>query len=34
MTAGKFRDVSTWFAATFVSMLLLSAATTTHPILI
>jgi hypothetical protein len=34
MKADKIRTVSTWFAAAFVSMLLLTAATTTHPILI
>jgi hypothetical protein len=34
MTADKFRTVSTWVAATFVSVLLMAAATTTHPVLI
>lgn len=34
MTADKFRTMSTWMAAMFVSALLLTAATTAHPILI
>jgi hypothetical protein len=34
MTADIFRTVSTWVAATFVSVLLMAAATTAHPVLI
>jgi hypothetical protein len=34
MTATKFRTVSTWVAAMFVSVLLMAAATTSQPILI
>lgn len=34
MTADKFRTVSTWIAASFVSVLLMAAATTSHPVLI
>jgi hypothetical protein len=34
MTADKFRTASTWVAAMFVSVLLLAAATTSHPVLI
>jgi hypothetical protein len=34
MTADKFRTATTWVAAMFVSVLLMAAAATTHPILI
>lgn len=34
MTADKFRTASTWVAAAFVSLLLMTAAVTSHPVLI
>ena len=34
MTAEKFRTVSSWVAATFLSVLMMTAAATTHPVLI
>jgi hypothetical protein len=34
MTAENFRTLSSWVAATFLSVLLMTAATTSHPILI
>jgi hypothetical protein len=34
MTAEKFRTVSSWLAAAFVSVLLMTAAATSHPVLI
>jgi len=34
MTAENFRTLSSWVAAAFLSMLMLTAAVTSHPILI
>jgi hypothetical protein len=34
MTADKFRTLSSWVAAAFISVLMLTAAATSHPILI
>jgi DNA-binding IclR family transcriptional regulator len=34
MTAEKFRTLSSWVAAAFISVLMLTAAATSHPILI
>jgi hypothetical protein len=34
MTADKFRTLSSWVAAAFISMLMLTAAATSHPVLI
>jgi len=34
MTADTFRTLSSWIAAAFLSALMLTAAVTTHPILV
>ena len=34
MTADKFRTMSSWVAAAFISTLMLTAAVTSHPVLI
>jgi hypothetical protein len=34
MTADKFRTLSSWVAAAFISLLMLTAAATSHPILV
>jgi hypothetical protein len=34
MNADKFRTMSSWVAAAFISMLMLTAAATSHPVLI